>query len=80
MKVTPEGLQTLWVSSLPDAPTAIQWLTDNRFLSGFAQKCTMGIFDAEKGSQLLEYDWESKGLCGQVNQVRSNRQLIVAAH
>lgn len=78
--MTPEGLHTLWSTPLPEAPTALEWLTDSRFVSGLAGTNTLGVFDAEKGGQLWDYEWEPKGPCGQVNRVRVSRQMIVAGH
>ena len=40
----------------------------------------MVVFDAEKGGKLWDYEWESKGECGQVNKIRASRQMIITAN
>lgn len=75
-------MQILWSSALSDTPTSIEWLGESRFLSGFTNKNSLGVYDLERGDALWEYGFDSQGECGQANKVQvSGRQhLIGAAH
>lgn len=48
LRYGPETFQLISEISHKDGLTSVEWLTDSRFVSGFAQRNILGVFDAER--------------------------------
>lgn len=44
-----EGLVEVWRTKLEEVPTAVEWLAENRFISGNSRKHKLGVYEAERG-------------------------------
>ena len=58
LRDTDKSLVKVWQSRLEDdTPTAIDWLCDNRFASGYRLKNRVGVFDTIEGELGWEYNF-----------------------
>ena len=80
LRINGKGLDRVWTATNKnDTPTAVEWMGDNRFLSGFVRRDQVGVFETERGNPVYEYAYERRGDCGQVNCLKMSHRLKMIA-
>ena len=83
LKNSLEGMETVWKAKVEgDSPTAVEWVSDNRFVAGLRDRERVGVFEVEEGDLGWEYSFEGKSSCRQANclQVGDKLKMIAAGH
>ena len=73
----------MWKESIKeDTPTIVEWMADNRFLSGFRFKQRLGVFDVESGEHQWDYKYEGRAESSQTNclQMSQKMKMIATGH